>query len=188
MFDRRRTLNELKAFTGVLWSDCMMRRCAKKTPWIVAVRGVASASWQCSCPHSTECAAVSHEKRDDSGFAPPYSPDLTPCDFFLFPRMKRDLKAKSFQNLEEVRAKTTEALNDITLQEFQNCFEQWKNRWNKCIDSQGEYVVGDYILKIPREIYDLKKISLFWVHPRMLCDYELPSSLSIIQPLESGLF
>jgi len=40
----------------------------------------------------------------------PYSPDLAPCDFFLFPRMKRDLKGKRFQNMEEVREKTTEAL------------------------------------------------------------------------------
>jgi transposase len=31
---------------------------------------------------------------------PPYSPDLAPSDFFLFPRMKRDLKGKHFQNVE----------------------------------------------------------------------------------------
>ena len=37
----------------------------------------------------------------------------------------------------------TEALKAITLQEFQNCFEQWKKRWDKCIDSQGEYFEGD---------------------------------------------
>jgi len=90
-----------------------------------------------------ECAAVSHEKRDDNGFTPPYSPDLASCDIFLFPRMKRDLKGKRFQNVEEVREKTTEALKAITLQEFQNCFEQWKKRWDNCIDCQGEYFEGD---------------------------------------------
>jgi len=45
----------------------------------------------------------------------PYSPNLTPCDFFLFPRMKRDLKGKRFQNVEEVREKTMEAPKAITL-------------------------------------------------------------------------
>ena len=74
----------------------------------------------------------------------PYSPDLAPCDFFLFPIMKRDLKGKCFQTVEEVRA--------ITLQEFQNCFEQWKKHWDKCIDSQGEYFEGDSILEIFREL------------------------------------
>jgi hypothetical protein len=33
----------------------------------------------------------------------PYSLDLAPSDFFLFPRMTRDLKGKRFQNIEEVR-------------------------------------------------------------------------------------
>ena len=57
--------------------------------------------------------------------------------------MKRDLKGKLFQDVEEVRGETTEALKAITLQEFQNCFEQWKKRWDKYIDSQGEYIEGD---------------------------------------------
>jgi len=55
--------------------------------------------------------------------------------------MKRDLKGKRFQNV--VREKTTEALKAIPLQEFQNCFEQWKKRWDKFIDSQEEYFEGD---------------------------------------------
>ena len=66
-----------------------------------------------------------------------------------------------------MREKTTEALKAIALQEFQNCFEQWKKQWDKCIDSQGDYFEGDYILKMFREIYDfLKKIRYFWVPPR----------------------
>jgi len=36
-----------------------------------------------------------------------------------------------------------ETLKAITLQEFQNCFEQWEKRWDKFIDSQGEYFEGD---------------------------------------------
>jgi len=57
--------------------------------------------------------------------------------------MKRDLKGKRFQNVEEVRGKTTKAQKILTLQEFQNCFEQWKKRCDKCIDPQGEYFEGD---------------------------------------------
>nr|CAI5864484.1 unnamed protein product [Callosobruchus analis] len=34
---------------------------------------------------------------------PPYSPDLAPCDFFLFPRLKRDMKGKRFATVEEVK-------------------------------------------------------------------------------------
>jgi hypothetical protein len=48
----------------------------------------------------------------------------------------------------------TEAMKTISLQEFQNCFEQWKKRWDKCIDSQKEYFKGDEIVEMFREIYD----------------------------------
>ena len=33
----------------------------------------------------------------------PYSPDLVPCDFFLFPTMKRILKGKRISTVEEVK-------------------------------------------------------------------------------------
>jgi len=33
---------------------------------------------------------------------PPYSPDLAPSDFFLFPKLKMKLKGRRFQTLEEI--------------------------------------------------------------------------------------
>jgi transposase len=35
---------------------------------------------------------------------PPYSPDLAPCDFFLFPKMKLKLKGRRFETIEEIQA------------------------------------------------------------------------------------
>jgi hypothetical protein len=32
---------------------------------------------------------------------PPYSPDLAPCDFFLFPKMKLKLKGQRSESTEE---------------------------------------------------------------------------------------
>ena len=57
--------------------------------------------------------------------------------------MKKVLKGKRFEDVEEVKKKTTEALKGISSQEFQDCFEQWKRRLNRCITSNGEYFEGD---------------------------------------------
>jgi histone-lysine N-methyltransferase SETMAR len=73
---------------------------------------------------------------------PPYSADLTPCDFFLLPVIKKVLKRKRFAGVEE-KTKTMEELKGITLQEFQNCFEKWKTRLDRCIASNGQYSEGD---------------------------------------------
>ena len=34
---------------------------------------------------------------------PPYSPDLAPCDFFLFPRLKKVLKGHRFEATEDIK-------------------------------------------------------------------------------------
>jgi hypothetical protein len=35
---------------------------------------------------------------------PPYSPDLTPCDFFLFSKKKLKLKGYRFDTIEEIQS------------------------------------------------------------------------------------
>ena len=34
---------------------------------------------------------------------PPYSPDVVPCDFWLFPKLKSPLKGKRFQTVDEIQ-------------------------------------------------------------------------------------
>ena len=34
---------------------------------------------------------------------PPYSPDLAPCDFFLFPKLKEVIKGTCFQDSEAIK-------------------------------------------------------------------------------------
>jgi len=33
---------------------------------------------------------------------PPYSPDLAPCDFFLFPQLKKTMKGRQFDYVEDI--------------------------------------------------------------------------------------
>lgn len=77
---------------------------------------------------------------------PPYSPDLAPSDFFLFPRMKRGMKGLRFHDVAEVKEKTTEQLAAITEDEFKKCFQQWNHRLDKCIQCNGEYFEGDKLV------------------------------------------
>ena len=71
---------------------------------------------------------------------PPYSLDLAPCNFFLFPRMTGQMNGKRFADVSEVKRKV---LNNISTEEFQKCFQQWEKHWHKCVESRGEYFEGD---------------------------------------------
>jgi hypothetical protein len=72
---------------------------------------------------------------------PPYSQDLAPNDFFLFPEIKEILKGRHF---DDIRSNTMAALKAIPQNKFQNCFEGWITCWHQCIASQGEYSEGDH--------------------------------------------
>jgi len=74
---------------------------------------------------------------------PPYSPDLAPADFFLFPKFKTTLKGHGFQTIEEIEENAIRELRAITESAFQEAFQQWKERWERCIASRGDYFEGD---------------------------------------------
>ena len=73
---------------------------------------------------------------------PPYSPDLAPCDFFLFPKLKSVLKGNRFEDIDDIKDETTSLLKNIKEEDFSTCFSAWKTRMQKCIDQQGDYFEG----------------------------------------------
>jgi hypothetical protein len=74
---------------------------------------------------------------------PPCSPDLAPCDFFLFPRIKNKLKGRRFDDVDTIKMNTTRELNVLSREDFQRCFQMWQECWDKCILSAGDYFEGD---------------------------------------------
>ena len=57
---------------------------------------------------------------------PPYSPDLAPCNFYLFPKLKLNLKGHHFGTMENIQNIVTDELNTLTEIDFQYCYDQWK--------------------------------------------------------------
>ena len=74
---------------------------------------------------------------------PHYSPDLAPCNFWLFPKLQSPLKGKRFQTIDEIQENTTGQLVSIITKGFVECFEGWKKRWENCVRSQSTYFEGD---------------------------------------------
>ena len=57
----------------------------------------------------------------------PYSPDLAPCEFFLFPRLKKVLKRHRFEPTEDVKRNSTKTLLDIGKRSSQNVCNSGRN-------------------------------------------------------------
>ena len=55
---------------------------------------------------------------------PPYSLDLAPCNFWLFPEVKMTMKGKRFESIQDIEVATTAQLKTLTKEDFQNCFRK----------------------------------------------------------------
>ena len=70
----------------------------------------------------------------------PYSPDLAPSDFFLFPKLEKHLKAVYFNDSSEANQAAKTWLTKWSADYFKNGIIGWKHRLGKCIDLAGNYV------------------------------------------------
>lgn len=71
---------------------------------------------------------------------PPYSPDLAPSDYYLFPDLKKWLGGKRFESNGEVIAATEAYFKDFEKSYYSKGIEKLENRWTKCIELNGDYV------------------------------------------------
>ncbi|UYV70801.1 hypothetical protein LAZ67_8000674 [Cordylochernes scorpioides] len=69
---------------------------------------------------------------------PPYSPDIAPNDFFLFPKLKAVLKGRHFDTREDIIEKSLLALKSIPKEVYKNCFDNWEKRW-RCGKAERYY-------------------------------------------------
>ena len=69
---------------------------------------------------------------------PPYSPDLAPCDFLLFPK----LRGCRYKTIEEMKEAVTKFIDTLTQEDFHGAFKKLLERY-KCIAAGGDYFEGD---------------------------------------------
>ena len=74
---------------------------------------------------------------------PPYSPDFALSNFWLFPSLKMGLKGTRFATMEDIKWHATAELQEVSKEAFRRCFQQWQDRWRKCVHAQGSYFECD---------------------------------------------
>ena len=67
---------------------------------------------------------------------PPYSPDLAPCDFWLFPK----LRGCRYETIEEMKEAVTKVIDTLTKEDFHGAFQKLLEQYNKC---GGDYFERD---------------------------------------------
>ena len=89
-------------------------------------------------------SAVALTAIHDCGFPlvenPPYSPDLAPSDYYLFPKMKKELSGQHFVTDNDVADAVEVYLEDQDSSFYEEGIRTLHHRWNKCVNLKGDYV------------------------------------------------
>ena len=69
----------------------------------------------------------------------PYSPDLAPCGFWLFPK----LRGCRYETIEEMKEAVRKVIDTLTQEDLHGAFQKLLERHNKSIAAGGDYFEGD---------------------------------------------
>jgi histone-lysine N-methyltransferase SETMAR len=132
-------LEKGKIITGEYYSNLLTRldeKIREKRPSLQKKKNHLS-SGQCTCPQSVfamgKLRALYYELLEH----PPYSPDLTPSDFFLFTKLKLFLAGQRFSSNQEMIAAVEGYSADLTKNHYRDGIMALEHCWNNC---KGNYV------------------------------------------------
>ena len=69
----------------------------------------------------------------------PYSPDLAPRDFWLFPK----LRGCRYETIEDMKEAVTKVIDTLTQEDFHEAFQKLLKWYNECIEAGGDYFERD---------------------------------------------
>ena len=94
---------------------------------------------QCTSPQLHHCHWLFGQDGHQTVPQLPSSPDLAPCDFWLFP----ELRGCRYERIEEMKEAVTKVTDMLTQEDFHKAFQKFLERYNKCISDGGDYFEGD---------------------------------------------
>jgi len=71
---------------------------------------------------------------------PPYSPDLEPANYFLFRKVKSQLKGGLFDSISDIQKAVTSTLNTTAKDDFYKGIQKLYDRANLCVQLEGTIV------------------------------------------------
>ena len=117
------------------------------------IGSVAFPPGQCTSPQLHPCHRLFDQDGHQEVAHPPFCPDLAPCDFCLFPK----LRGCCYEKIEEMKEAVMKVIDTLTQEDFHGAFQKLLEWYKKCI-AAGEITLKGtrvscvyYQLKCPYE-------------------------------------
>ena len=103
------------------------------------IGSVAFPPGQCTSPQLHPCHRLFDQDGHQDSPHRPYSWDLAPCDFWLFPK----LRSCRYETTEKMKETVTKVIDQLTRDDFHAVFQKMLEQWNKFIAAEGDYFERD---------------------------------------------
>ena len=105
------------------------------------IESVAFPPGQCTSPQLHRCHRLFDQDGHQTVPQPPSSPDLAPCNFWLFPK----LRGCRYETIEEMKEAVTKVIDTLTQEDFHGAIQKLLERYNKCFATTGDYLKGTWV-------------------------------------------
>ena len=130
--------------SGILqkvFARCFASKDSPKTP--SNLQPVSSFLYDKARPHASGAVSEILEKYGLQALPqPPYSPDMSPTDFDLFPELKKPLHGKGFRSIEEVSNEVIRVIRRTNIEGVLTGIKDLPKRWTAVIKHDGYYIEG----------------------------------------------
>ena len=98
---------------------------------------------------------------------PPYSQDVAPCDFCLFPK----LRGCCSETIEEMKEAVMKVIDTLTQEDFHGAFQKLFEWYNKCIAAGGYYFKGhkSFMCVLSIKVPIQKSLETYCMHLVCVC-------------------
>ena len=99
---------------------------------------------------------------------PPYSPDPAPSDYYLFSKLKKNLRGRKFDD-DEVKSAVMEHFADKDPEYFLKRIEMLVHRCEKCVEVKGDYIANSKAVSFLSP-FKVRQARNLWTLPRNMRD------------------
>ena len=138
-----------KSITGKYYKDVVLKKLKKYYQKRRPANGFKHVSLlHDNAPANTSAIVTAFLKKEKVTVLPhpPYSLDLAPCDFFLFPKLKAFLAGRKYQSRQALGSAIHQYLITVPKSAYSDAFKKWIHRLKLCISSHQNFQRGITLL------------------------------------------
>lgn len=119
-----------------------LKKVKEKAPLLSRHLKIPTILWDNAKPHKSKMTQAALDRLGFNSIPhPPYSPDISPCDYHIFRSLQDHFDGTNFKTREEVEAELKSWIDSKQDEFWKRGVDTLTERWQRVVDTRGKYIV-----------------------------------------------